>query len=158
MLALGDALSVALLRQKGFSERDFHTFHPGGKLGAALKRVTELIHHEEMPLCIKTTPFSEAIETINQGGVGCCGVVEDEILCGIITDGDIRRAFNARLEVKAAADIMTENPRTIRDYCLAVDVLSLLCEHMILALFIVDSANRPIGLIHVHDCLEIGVV
>ena len=158
MLALGDALSVALLRLKGFSQRDFHTFHPGGKLGAALKRVTDLMHHKEMPLCAPDTPFSEVVEAITAGGFGCCGVVEQSKLVGIITDGDIRRALSVAETNLTATDIMTRNPRTIRDDGLAAEALSMLSEFRITALFIVSAENEPIGLLHVHDCLAIGVV
>ena len=158
MLALGDALSVALLRLKGFSQRDFHTFHPGGKLGAALKRVTDLMHHKEMPLCAPDTPFSQVVDAITAGGFGCCGVVEHSKLIGIITDGDIRRALTGKDTHLTATDIMTRNPRTIRDDGLAAEALSMLSEHRITALFIVSADNEPIGLLHVHDCLAIGVV
>lgn len=158
MLAFGDALSVALLRLKGFSQRDFHTFHPGGKLGAALKRVTDLMHHKEMPLCAPDAPFSDVVSAITAGGFGCCGVVENSKLIGIITDGDIRRALSGSGSNLTAADIMTRNPRTIRDDGLAAEALSMLSEFRITALFIVSEENQPIGLLHVHDCLAIGVV
>lgn len=158
MLALGDALAVALLRLKGFSERDFHTFHPGGKLGAALKRVTDLMHHKQMPLIAPDAGFSDIVEAITIGGFGCCGVVEGGKLSGIITDGDIRRALKRSTEGAKASDLMTRNPRTIQEDGLAAEALSLLSEFKITALFIVNPANEPIGLIHVHDCLAIGVL
>lgn len=158
MLALGDALAVALLRLKGFSERDFHTYHPGGKLGAALKRVTDLMHHKTMPLCAPDATFTEVVEQITSGGFGCCGVVENKCLMGIITDGDIRRALKRSTEGVDAKAIMTRDPRTIREDGLAAEALSLLSEFKITALFIVNGAHEPIGLIHVHDCLAIGVV
>lgn len=158
MLALGDALAVALLRLKGFSERDFHTYHPGGKLGAALKRVTDLMHHKTMPLCAPGATFTQVVEQVTSGGFGCCGVVENKRLIGIITDGDIRRALKRSIEGVDAKAIMTRDPRTIREDGLAAEALSLLSEFKITALFIVNGANEPIGLIHVHDCLAIGVV
>lgn len=158
MLALGDALAVALLRQRGFSERDFHTFHPGGKLGAALKRVTDLMHHKEMPLCGPGAKFEDVVSAITQGGFGCCGIVETEKLIGIVTDGDIRRALLGSTEGKTATDIMTRNPRTIHKDGLAAEALAMLSEFKITALFIVDAAHQPVGLLHVHDCLAIGVV
>ncbi|MEM7664188.1 MAG: KpsF/GutQ family sugar-phosphate isomerase [Pseudomonadota bacterium] len=158
MIALGDALAVALLRQKGFSARDFHKFHPGGKLGAALKRVTDLMHHKEMPLCSPDAEFSDIVAKITDGGFGCCGVVDDNRLIGIITDGDIRRALSSAVEGLNAAMIMTKSPRTIAEDGLAAEALSMLNEFKITALFIVDNKNSPIGLIHVHDCLAIGVV
>ncbi len=158
MLALGDALSVALLRRNGFSQSDFHTYHPGGKLGASLKRVTDLMHHTQMPLCAPETSFAEAIKAITEGKFGCCGVTDAGKLIGIITDGDVRRAYGASADNLTAADIMTENPRTIRSDGLAAEALAILSEHKITALFIVDDEHHPIGLLHVHDCLAIGVV
>ncbi len=158
MLALGDALSVALLRKKGFSQRDFHTFHPGGKLGAALKRVTDLMHHKKMPLCKPDTTFSDVVTIITGGGFGCCGVLEGGRLIGIITDGDIRRALIGDTTAETAATLMTKNPRTIQEDGLAAEALSMLSEHKITALFIVNANQVPIGLLHVHDCLAIGVV
>jgi len=158
MLALGDALAVALLRQKGFSARDFHTYHPGGKLGAALKRVTDLMHHKKMPLCAPDAPFSEIVNAITAGGFGCCGVVVQNKLIGIITDGDIRRALNGSTDGLEAAEMMTPDPHTITEDGLAAEALSMLSEFKITALFIVDAKGAPIGLIHVHDCLAIGVV
>ena len=158
MLALGDALSVALLRKKGFSERDFHTFHPGGKLGAGLKRVTDLMHHKKMPLCSPDTPFSTVVTTITDGGFGCCGVLQGERLIGIITDGDIRRALASDAAGQTAETLMTRNPRTIHEDGLAAEALSMLSEHKITALFIVNTEHAPVGLLHVHDCLAIGVV
>lgn len=158
MLALGDALAVALLRQKGFSERDFHTFHPGGKLGAALKRVTDLMHHTKMPLCAPEAKFTDIVAAINEGGFGCCGVVEDGKLSGIITDGDIRRALTADINSVTASSMMTRNPRTIQEDGLAAEALAMLSEFKITALFIVDEQRQPVGLLHVHDCLAVGVV
>lgn len=158
MLALGDSLAVALLRQKGFSARDFHTFHPGGKLGAALKRVTDLMHHTDMPLCAPNASFAEAVSAITAGGFGCCGIVEDGKLIGIVTDGDIRRALASETDHPTADSIMTRNPRTIQQDGLAAEALAMLSEFKITALFIVTPENQPIGLLHVHDCLAIGVV
>lgn len=158
MLALGDALAVALLRLKGFSARDFHTFHPGGKLGAALKRVTDLMHHTEMPLCAPNASFAEVVEAITAGRFGCCGIIENGRLIGIITDGDIRRALLSSTHDVKADQIMTRSPHTIREDGLAAEALSMLSEFKITALFIVNEADEPIGLLHVHDCLAIGVV
>ncbi|MEL6826348.1 MAG: KpsF/GutQ family sugar-phosphate isomerase [Pseudomonadota bacterium] len=158
MIALGDALAVALLRQKGFSARDFHKFHPGGKLGAALKRVTDLMHHKEMPLCSPDAVFSDIVAKITDGGFGCCGVVDDNRLIGIITDGDIRRALSGAVDRLNAAMIMTKSPRTIAEDGLAAEALSMLNEFKITALFIVNAEQQPVGLLHVHDCLAIGVV
>ncbi len=158
MLALGDAICVALLRLKGFSADDFHKFHPGGKLGAALKRVTDLMHHKQMPLCGPEAGLDEIVEKINAGGFGCCGIVDtDKRLIGMITDGDLRRQFQAKEQAVVAGDIMTKSPRVVREDSLAAEALSLLNEHRITALFIVNAEGKPVGLIHVHDCLAIGV-
>ncbi len=158
MLALGDAIAVALLRQKGFSQRDFHTFHPGGKLGAGLKRVTDLMHHKKMPLCGPDEAFEDVVKAITEGGFGCCGVIEAGRLTGIITDGDIRRALTGEQARPKAADLMTQNPRTIQEDGLAAEALAMLSEFKITALFIVDETHQPVGLLHVHDCLAVGVV
>ena len=158
MLALGDALAVALLRIKGFSERDFHTFHPGGKLGAALKRVTDLMHHKTMPLCGPNATFADVVTAITTGGFGCCGVTESGKLVGIITDGDIRRALGHDTSSLSAAEMMTRDPHTIQEDGLAAEALSMLSEHKITALFIVNAAHEPVGLLHVHDCLAVGVI
>jgi arabinose-5-phosphate isomerase len=159
MMALGDALAVSILRQRGFTSRDFHTFHPGGKLGAALKTVADLMHHTDMPLCDIGASVASAVEEINRCGFGCVGVIDGEKrLVGIVTDGDLRRHFDKRLDNTAASDIMTENPRTIHATSLAAEALSLLSTKRITSLFIVDEQRHPIGLLHVHDCLQIGVV
>ncbi len=158
MLALGDALAVALLRIKGFSQRDFHTFHPGGKLGAALKRVTDLMHHKTMPLCAPDAAFADVVAAITSGGFGCCGVIENDKLVGIITDGDIRRMLGNDTTVLSAVEMMTRDPRTIQEDGLAAEALSILSEHKITALFIVNAAREPVGLLHVHDCLAVGVI
>ena len=123
MLALGDALAVALLRLKGFSARDFHTFHPGGKLGAALKRVTDLMHHTEMPLCAPNASFAEVVEAITAGRFGCCGIIENGRLIGIITDGDLRRMLTKSDDISelTARDIMSSNPKIIENSAMAVD-------------------------------------
>ena len=116
------------------------------------------MHHKEMPLRAPDTPFSEVVNEISVGGFGCCGVVDQNKLIGIITDGDVRRALNGPTENVRAADMMTPNPHTITEDGLAAEALSMLSEFRITALFIVDSQHAPIGLIHVHDCLAIGVV
>lgn len=163
MLALGDALCVALLRAKGFSATDFHTFHPGGKLGSALKRVTDLMHHTELPLCSPDADIESILKGISQAGFGCIGVTDPAgALIGIITDGDLRRHFTASVtqtssKAITAADIMTKSPRTFPSDGLAAEALSILSKTRITALFIIDQDNRPIGLLHVHDCLSEGV-
>ncbi|MEQ8558549.1 MAG: KpsF/GutQ family sugar-phosphate isomerase [Henriciella sp.] len=159
MMALGDALAVAILRARGFTADDFHTFHPGGKLGASLKRVTDLMHHTDMPLCGPEASVEDAVSIITTSGFGCVGVVEEDgRLTGMVTDGDLRRHFNEPLDEKSVTSVMTENPRTVPHDALAAEALSMMSSHRITALFIVDDAGKPLGLLHVHDCLDSGVI
>ncbi|WP_411818243.1 SIS domain-containing protein [Hyphococcus sp. DH-69] len=159
MMALGDALAVAKLRQRGFTAGDFKGFHPGGKLGAALRRASDLMHGKDaLPLCHPDASMPEIIDVISNGGFGCVGIVNDEgLLKGIITDGDIRRHLSGGLDAKTAADIMTTNPRTAEADTLAGDILSYMSKNKITALFVIED-KKPIGIVHVHDCLSIGVI
>ncbi len=159
MMALGDALAVTILQRKGFTATDFHTFHPGGRLGAALKRVSDLMHHKEMPLCGPQDTVERAVKAINAGGFGCVGAVdEDGRLVGIVTDGDLRRHYDRHVVDARVADIMTPGPQVVTPDSLAAEALALFSERKITAVFIVDEDNRPLGLLHVHDCLSIGVI
>ncbi|WP_411820328.1 KpsF/GutQ family sugar-phosphate isomerase [Hyphococcus formosus] len=159
MMALGDALAVAKLRQRGFTAGDFKGFHPGGKLGAALRRASDLMHGKDaLPLCHPDASMPEIIDVISNGGFGCVGIVNDEgLLKGIITDGDIRRHLSGGLDTKTAVDIMTTNPRTAEADTLAGDILSYMSKNKITALFVIED-KKPIGIVHVHDCLSIGVI
>ena len=158
MIALGDALAVALLRGRGFSASDFQGFHPGGKLGAALRKARDLMHGPEaLPLAGLDTPMTEIVAVISKGGFGCAGIVDEKGgLKGIITDGDIRRHFTGDAQSKTAAEVMTQNPRTVYPETLAGDVLAYMSRNKITAIFVI-SDEKPVGLIHVHDCLSIGV-
>lgn len=159
MLALGDALAISVLRQKGITARDFGDFHPGGKLGAALKRASDLMHHTDLPLCGLTAGVPEIIQSITRSGFGCVGVVDDlGRLAGIITDGDLRRHFQNPGEAAAAQTLMTKSPHVATADSLAGEVLALFAEKKITAVFLVDEGQVPIGLIHVHDCLTTGVI
>ena len=159
MMALGDALAVALLRARGFSSSDFQGFHPGGRLGAALRKARDLMHGADtLPLASVATPMPEVVAIISNGGFGCAGIVNaDGLLQGIITDGDIRRHFSNDARNMTAADIMTKNPRTAFPDTLAGDVLAYMSKNKITALFVIED-NKPVGIIHIHDCLTIGVV
>ena len=159
MMAAGDALAVALLRNRGFTADDFQGFHPGGNLGAALRRVTDLMHGpEKLPLVGAAATLPEIVKTMTAGGFGCTGVIDERgNLMGIITDGDIRRQFQTDLAARTAADVMTKSPQTAPPDALAGDVLALMSREKITALFVVDK-KRPIGVVHVHDCLSIGVL
>jgi arabinose-5-phosphate isomerase len=165
MLALGDALSVALLERKGFSSSDFKVFHPGGSLGKRLLRVSDLMHgRDALPLCGPETPVSEAILIMTAGHFGCVGIVDAAgRLMGIITDGDLRRHMGSDILTLKAADIMTAKPRTIRATALAAEAVSFMNTSTppFLCVFVVDETgapDRPVGILHMHDCLRAGVI
>jgi arabinose-5-phosphate isomerase len=158
-LALGDALAVALLEARGFSATDFHVFHPGGKLGASLTHVADIMHTgERLPLVAKGTPMPEAITVLSRKHFGCVGVLDEEgRLCGIVTEGDMARNLTRNLAELAVDDIMTKTPKTVKPTILATAALALLNQHSIGALIVVDDDSRPLGLVHFHDLLRIGV-
>ena len=155
-LALGDALAVALMEHRRFTPEHFRTFHPGGKLGARLARVGDLMH-EDMPLVAQDAPMAEALLTISRKGFGVTGVTDgDGRLVGIITDGDLRRHMQGLLD-HTAAEVMTRNPRTISPDALAEAALAQMQENKITTLFAVRE-GRPAGILHIHDCLRAGIV
>ncbi len=160
-LALGDALAVALLSRRGFSHADFLTFHPGGKLGAQLKHVADLMHvGDSLPLAPQDLPMPQALLLMTGKGFGCLAVVAaDGTLAGIVTDGDLRRAMGPDLLNRHVAEIMNPSPLTGRPDMLAAEALRLMNERErpITTLFVVDQARRPVGLLHVHDLLRAGV-
>jgi arabinose-5-phosphate isomerase len=158
MLALGDALAVALLGRKGFSTEDFHELHPGGKLGQILVRVADLMHvGAEIPLCDPETSMSQAILTMTARTYGCVGVVDEAgDLIGIVTDGDLRRHMGPDLLGQRVADVMTRGPLTIRANALAAEAVRVMNERSITSLFVVDG-TQPVGIVRLHDCLKAGV-
>jgi arabinose-5-phosphate isomerase len=160
-MALGDALAVALLTRRGFTPADFRRFHPGGRLGARLKRVRELMHAgDAMPLASPHMPMDSALLVMTEKRFGCLGVTgPDGKLVGIVTDGDLRRHMGPDLLSRRVADVMTPTPRTIAPDALAAEALHVMNarEHPITSLFVVDPAGRPIGVLHVHDLLRVGV-
>jgi arabinose-5-phosphate isomerase len=160
-LAMGDALAVALLTRRGFSAQDFRVFHPGGKLGAQLKRVRDLMHSgDALPLTPLGTKMNHALLLMTGKGFGLVGVVNDERqLIGIVTDGDLRRSMGPDLLDRSVDEIMTKAPLTIAPDALAGEALRIMTERKrpITALFVVDGARRPQGLIHLHDLLRAGV-
>ncbi|MBY0422073.1 MAG: KpsF/GutQ family sugar-phosphate isomerase [Parvularculaceae bacterium] len=160
MMAAGDAIAVALLRARGFTALEFHGFHPGGRLGAALRRVGDLMHRDrELPLCPETTPVGEAVAKLSAAGFGIIGAVDaDRRLAGVLTDGDLRRLFGRDIKNQPIGAVMTRNPKTVLAETLAGEALALLNQGRITALFVVDADGRVAGLLHVHDCLKIGVL
>jgi arabinose-5-phosphate isomerase len=160
-LALGDALAVALIARRGFGAADFRVFHPGGKLGAQLRRVRELMHAgAAMPLAPLAMRMPEALVLMTEKRFGCLGVVDGQgRLAGILTDGDLRRAMGPDLLAREVAAVMTPKPRTIGAEALAAEALHLMNarERPITALFVVDADGRPTGILHIHDLLRAGV-
>jgi arabinose-5-phosphate isomerase len=161
-MALGDALAVALLTRRGFGPSDFRQIHPGGKLGARLKRVRELMHAgDELPLVAPQTRMDAALLVMTEKRFGCLGVVaEDGRLAGIVTDFDLRRAMAADLLTRRVDAVMNPAPRTIVPDALAAAALHDMMHaraRPISTLFVVDPAGRPIGILHIHDLLRAGV-
>jgi arabinose-5-phosphate isomerase len=158
-LAMGDAIAIALLESRGFTAQDFRVFHPGGKLGASLKLVRDVMHHgTTVPLAPLGTLMREAILLMNQRGFGCLGVLRDDgRLAGIVTDGDLRRHIGDDLLTRAVDDIMTTRPKTIRPDALLGTAMDILNSSAITALIVVED-ERPVGIVHMHDLLRIGVV
>jgi len=159
-LALGDALAMALLEDKGFSAHDFRKFHPGGKLGAQLKHVRDIMHRvEELPLGPENMAMADVLIVMTRRSYGCFGVVDgDGRLIGIVTDGDLRRNMTPDLLNRTAGAVMTRQPKTISPDALASEALEQLNALKITSLFAIDGERRPVGLIHIHDLLRIGLV
>lgn len=163
MMAMGDALAAAVLAAKGFDREDFAVFHPGGKLGTRLVRVRDVMHSgEQMPLIAPDRPMAEAIVEMTKKRLGCVGVVAEGRLVGIVTDGDLRRHLGRDdLLATAVDDVMTTAPRTVAAEALAVEAIALMTEATphVTQLFVTPSRDggRPVGVVHLHDCLHAGV-
>ncbi|MEN8917605.1 MAG: KpsF/GutQ family sugar-phosphate isomerase [Octadecabacter sp.] len=160
-LALGDALSVAIMEHRAFSADNFRDFHPGGKLGAQLSRVGDLMHkNDAVPLVGEKTPMSDTLLTISQKGFGVVGVLDDAgYLTGIVTDGDLRRNMAGLLDL-TAGEVMTKAPQTIGTTSLAEEAVNVMNTGNITCLFVVDpiGSRKVAGILHIHDCLRAGIV
>lgn len=158
-LAIGDALAIALLESRGFTAEDFHVLHPGGKLGASLHFVRDIMHRDAaVPIITREAPMSDAIMVITEKRLGCVGIVDGSgKLVGIITDGDLRRHFDgSHLLTRKADEVMTHAPKTIAPDTLVGAALDILNQAQITVLFVVEG-GRPVGIVHMHDLLRIGV-
>jgi arabinose-5-phosphate isomerase len=157
-LALGDALAIALLESRGFTATDFGMLHPSGKLGAMLKFARDIMHTgETMPLAQLGTKMSDAVLQMSTKGGGAIGIVDAHgMLVGIITDGDLRRNMGPKLLDSKVDEVMTHNPKTVRDDQLATEVLEMLNSSRITAVFVAEG-RKPVGFIHMHDLLRAGV-
>lgn len=158
-LAIGDAFAMCLLEARGFSPSDFRVFHPGGKLGAQLLRARDLMHDAEtLPLLPPAAMLSHAILAMTAARSGIGGVVDEAgRLIGVVTDGDLRRAFHSGFVDRPAGDVMTRQPLVAAPETLAPDLVVLMNARRITSLFVV-SEEKPIGILHLHDLLKAGVV
>lgn len=161
-MALGDALAVALLTRRGFTASQFSAFHPGGRLGAQLRRVADLMHTgDAIPLAPLETPMHRALLLMTGKGFGCLGATApDGSLAGILTDGDLRRAMGPGLLDRRVAEVMTPNPRTIAAEALAAEALRAMnaAPRPVTSLFVTAPGGLPLGILHIHDLLRAGVV
>jgi len=158
-LALGDALAVVLMEHRQFTPDQFRLFHPGGRLGARLTRVADLMHHD-LPLVGTGAPMAEALLAMSGKGFGVVGVTDaGGSLAGVVTDGDLRRHMAGLLDL-TADQVMTRDPRTIGPEALAERAVAVMNERKITCLFVVDpeGSRAAVGILHIHDCLRAGVV
>ncbi|MEL6584472.1 MAG: KpsF/GutQ family sugar-phosphate isomerase [Pseudomonadota bacterium] len=157
-LALGDALSVALMDQRGFVSENFRTFHPGGKLGSQLLTVAQIMHAaDETPIVAARTPMSDTLIEMTEKGFGIACVVEDGALLGVVSDGDIRRNIATLMELDAGT-VATPNPVTVPSDMLAAEAVRVMNTAKITAAVVTDATGAPVGLLRLHDCLRAGVV
>ena len=154
-LVLGDILTVALMKRKQFTKTDFNQRHPGGKLGSVLLKVSDLMHtNEELPILPETVSIQEALIEMTSKRLGCVGFVDsNSCLTGILTDGDLRRILTANILDKNVKALMTKNPKTITASALASEAIKIMNEKKITNLFVLEN-SKPIGVIHIHDCLN----
>jgi len=166
-LALGDALAVALMKRRGFTADDYRALHPGGSLGRRLVRVADIMHTgRELPLVASGLAMSDVLLEMTSKRFGCAGVVDERgCLLGVITDGDLRRHMQGDLMSCTADEVMTTRPRLIRAGALGAEALRLMNQHNVpvTCLFVVGDEEasaphpRPVGIVHIHDCLRAGV-
>ena len=158
MLALGDAIAVALLERKGFSPDQFHLLHPGGKLGRRLLKVADIMHKgDALPLIASGAAMSDALIEMTAKSFGCVGVVDDKgRLKGVITDGDLRRHMSPKLTGQTVDQVMTKGVKSIPPDILASEAVGFMNANKITNVFVVEG-GRPVGILHIHDCLRTGV-
>ena len=158
MLALGDALAVALLERKGLTAEDFKLYHPGGKLGRRLVWVADIMHAgDSLPLVRADAAMAEALIVMTAKRLGCVGAIDGEgALVGIVTDGDLRRHMDAGLLQEPVSEIMSVDPVTIHSGALGAEAVHLMNRCQITNIFVVEE-KRPVGVVHIHDCLRVGL-
>lgn len=158
-LVLGDILTIGMIERNGFSKSDFNDRHPGGKLGSILQRVSDLMHTgEDIPLLEENIDMRSALLEMTSKRLGCVGFVNSNgELTGILTDGDLRRCLSSQILEEKASNLMTKNPKTISKDALASEAIKIMHDKKITNLFVVEN-SKPIGVIHIHDLLNNGVV
>lgn len=158
-LALGDALAMAVMERRGFQREEFRTFHPGGKLGARLAKVAQLMHPvPQAPLVTAAMPMSETLIEMTARGFGiACVTDETGQLLGVISDGDLRRAINGLLD-RTAGEVATRNPITVAPDLLAAEAVALMQKGKVTALVVIGPDRHPVGILRIHDCLRAGVI
>ena len=159
MLALGDALAIATLHTRSFSPTDFRTFHPGGNLGKQLSRVRDFMHIDDsLPIVPAGTLMQECLIKMSYFGFGCVAIIDvDGQMVGIITDGDLRRHMHAGLLNDTVEAVMNSTPTMISADILMAEALAIMQDKSITSLFI-SAHNKPIGILHIHDCLRAGII
>lgn len=156
MMALGDALALAVMQVRGVTRDNFHELHPGGAIGKRLMRVAAVMHSDAMPIVDADTKMRDVIMTITGGSFGIAGVVDESgALIGVITDGDVRRHIDALDAI--ARDVMTLDPVWVAPNCVVEDALALLNSYKITAMFALEDGRIPVGIVHVHDFLRLGL-
>lgn len=162
MIVLGDALAVALMERRGFSADQYRNFHPGGSLGRALIRVSDLMHKgNELPLVEEGASIRQALAALSKYQFGCVGLTDKKGgLVGIITDGDLRRNWDRDLRNAKASELMTRDPKVARADQLAAEAIAFMNDKKITQLFVLDAkdkSKKPVGILHIHDCLRAGL-
>ena len=156
MLIIGDCIAISLLELKGFKSEQFKNFHPGGNIGKNLRQIGELMHtRNSLPIVKRDENMSKALLTMTRKSFGCVGVVDNNnMVIGIITDGDLRRKLNSKLFEKKAYEIMTKKPLLVNSEMLVGEAINLMNKNKITSLFICNK-RKPIGIIHIHDLLRL---
>ncbi|MCL4120956.1 UNVERIFIED_CONTAM: hypothetical protein GTU68_066996 [Idotea baltica] len=157
-LALGDALAVALMERRGFVAEDFQIYHPGGKLGAQMRTVADLMHGgDAIPVLDKNAKMGDVLIAMTSKGFGIGILINDGAICGVITDGDLRRNMD-NLMARNAIDVANRSPLTVTSDILAPEAMALMNERKVNVLIVADDARKPIGVLHIHDLLRAGVI
>jgi arabinose-5-phosphate isomerase len=162
-LVMGDALAMAVLHARGFTQCDFARSHPGGTLGKRLLvQVNEIMHQDKaIPMVLHTDPLKDALVEMTRKKLGMTTVVnENSELMGVFTDGDVRRALDNNIDIHTTmmSQVMSKQPKTISSELLAAEALAMMEAHKITSLIVADTHQRPVGIIHIHDILRAGVI